>query len=201
MADYPTRIDLGGKTRNLRHRTLIAKLCQYLQECIRSGSGNEPMVDAADFNRLTDYLDDIQAIIGSLNIAGAVLTNNSNANARPEIDTPLTRDDWWDLAEPVEVPLMENVFWMEMCERISKSIREMKDAQSALFSNAWHPSDPPRWTNYIAAIRYDMATVVGTIEPIDQPLTSPQQQPVFDNIGSGYNTDGASNAVGNPNRN
>lgn len=196
-ADEPTRIDLNNMTRNLRHRTVIAKMCQYLKEVVQAGSANEPMVDRADYKRLQDYLNDIRALIQGLPVAGAAA--QPAPQGRPEIDTPLTRDDFWLLQSPIEVPEMENVFWQEMCDRVRKNIREMKDSQSALFSNVWHPSDPPRWLQYIKAIEFDMQNLIGQIEPIDQPVTSPAAQPVFDTVGAPFDVEGASNNPKHPN--
>ena len=198
MSDSPTRIDLKDRTRNLRHRTIITKMCQYHKEVVRAGSANEPMIDVADFRRLKDYLDDVEALINSMNVAGAILRVNGDSSVRPEVDQPLTRDDFWDLASPNPVPLMENAFWEELAHRVSKAIREMKDSQSALFTNVWHPNDPPRWIAYLNAIRFDMDSIIGLVEPIDQPLTSPSQQPIFDLLGDELNTEGASNNPGHP---
>lgn len=191
-----TRIDLAGKTRNLRHRTLVSKMCQYLKEAVGAGSGNEPQIDKHDFGRMKEYIADCEEIIKSLPIAGAVLAKADDT--RPEVDTPLTRDDWWQCDPPINVPKMENAFWEEACLRWRKAIREVSNAQSALYSNHWHPSDKPRWLQYLTAARHDMEVVIGKIEPIDQPLTRPSAQPVFEKIEGVIDTAGASNAPGHP---
>jgi len=198
MADNPTRVDLGGKTRNLRHRTLITKACQYLKEVVYAGTSNEPMVVRADYSRALDYIADLRSVIGSQTVAGAVLA--APAVGRPEVDNPLTRDDWWDVQSPIDVPEMENVFWEEFCIRVRKAIREMTDSQSALFSNNWHPSDPVRWENYFKAWEYDMSVLIGQIEPMDQPLTTPSEQPIFEPVQvDSFDTSGASNSSSHPN--
>jgi hypothetical protein len=185
MADSPIRLDLANKTRNLRHRTIITKMCQYLKEIIGAGTSDSPMIDRADYNRFLNYLDDIDALIDGLPLAGAA--NKPAKGDRPEIDSPLTRDDFFMLQEPDSVPLMVNAFWEEAAIRVRKAIREMAGAQSALFSNVWHPSDPVRWKTYLAALRYDLELVVGEVEPLDTPSTEPDQQPIIDQEGAQWN--------------
>jgi len=185
MADSPIRLDLAGKTRNLRHRTIVNKMCQYLKEVIGAGTSDSPMIDRADFKRFMDYLDDIDTLIGGLPVVSAA--NKPQQGDRPEIDSPLTRDDFYVLQEPDSVPLMVNAFWEEAAIRVRKAIREMSGAQSALFSDYWHPSDPPRWKGYLEAIRYDLQLVIGEVEPLDTPSTEPDQQPVIDQEGAQWN--------------
>lgn len=188
MSDSPIRLDLAGKTRNLRQRTIVTKMCQYLKEVIGAGTSDSPMIDRADYKRFKDYLDDIDALIDSMPVAGAA--NSPAASARPEIDSPLTRDDFYTLQEPEQVPVMNNAFWEEAAVRVRKAIREISGAQSALFSNAWHPSDPDRWKTYLDAVRYDLDVVVGNVEPLDTPSTEPNQQPIVDSEGSQWNPQG-----------
>jgi hypothetical protein len=205
MEDTPVRLDLNGKTRNLRHRNLVGKMCQHLKEMVGAGTGNEPQIDKADFNRLrNDYIADWRAIIASYPVGGALATQPDSA--RPEIDNPLTRDDWWYCQSPINIPglaegetqSMENLYWEELCIRTRKAIREITNSQSALYANCWHPSDPPRWNKYFDAIVYDMDTVIAKIEPTDEVLTRPQADPNFEVIGRELNTAGATNAPGHP---
>jgi hypothetical protein len=197
--DQPTRLDLNGMTRNLRHRTLVNKMCQHLKEMIGAGTGNEPQIDRFDYERLRDdYIPDWRAIIAGQAIAGAVLTRP--ASERPEVDQPLTRDDWWEVQKPISMPdnAMENVYWEELCIRLRKFIREITNAQSALYSNNWHPKDPPRWNAYFSALEYDLANIVGNIEPTDEVLTRPSAQPHFENVGVQLDVGGATNKPGHP---
>ena len=198
--DDTTRLDLDGMTRNLRHRTLVGKMCQHLKEVIGAGTSNEPQIDRADYERLKDdYIPDWIAIIDSQGVAGAILSPGDQGG-RPEIDNPLTRDDWWRCQKPISMPekQMENVYWEEMCIRIRKAIREVTNSQSAIYSNHWHPKDPPRWKKYFAAILYDMENIIGNIEPTDEVLTRPQAQPHFEQIGGTLDTSRATNSPGHP---
>lgn len=197
--DQPTRLDLNGMTRNLRHRTLIGKMCQHLKEMIGAGTGNEPQIDRFDYDRLlNDYIPDWRAIISSQGIAGTVL--QPAPTARPEVDQPLTRDDWWSCQKPISMPenAMENVYWEELCIRLRKMIREITNAQSALYSNHWHPKDPARWNAYFQALIFDLENIVGNIEPTDEVLTRPAAQPHFENVGIALDTSGATNRPGHP---
>lgn len=188
MSDQPIRLDLANKTRNLRHRTIISKGCQYLKEIIGAGTSDSPMIDRADYKRVTDYLDDMEALTNSMPVAGAV--NNQPASGRPEVDTPLTRDRFYELEVPEKVPQMNNPFWAEVAERVYNSIVEIAGSQSALFSNVLHPSDPARWKMYFDAMRYDLKVVVGAVEPMDTPSTEPVAQPVVDKEGEEWNPAG-----------
>lgn len=197
--DQPTRLDLNGKTRNLRHRTLVNKMCQHLKEMIGAGTGNEPQIDKFDYERLRDdYIPDWVAIIDGQTVAGAILT--PTPGNRPEVDQPLTRDDWWTVQSPIALPdnAMENVYWEELCIRVRKFIREITNSQSALYSNNWHPKDPTRWKTYFDALKYDLANIVGNVEPTDEVLTRPAAQPHFENVGVALNTDGATNQPDHP---
>lgn len=198
--DQPTRLDLNGMTRNLRHRTLVAKMCQHLKEMIGAGTGNEPQIDRFDYERLRDdFIPDWIAIIDGQNIASAILSGGGNSG-RPETDEPLTRDDWWPVAKPIAMPenAMENVYWEELCIRVRKWIREITNAQSALYSNHWHPKDPSRWRGYFAALQHDLSVIVGQVEPTDEVLTRPSAHPHFENVGISIDTAGATNVPGHP---
>jgi len=197
--DQPTRLDLAGKTRNLRHRTLVNKMCQHLKEMIGAGTGNEPQIDRFDYERLRDdYIPDWRAVIAGQGVAGAILQPVDHA--RPDVDQPLTRDDWYTCQKPLAMPenAMENVYWEELCIRMRKYIREITNAQSALYSNNWHPKDPARWNTYFDALLFDLQNIVGNVEPTDEVLTRPAAQPHFENVGVTLDTSGATNIPGHP---
>jgi hypothetical protein len=193
MSDQPIRLDLNFLTRNLRHRTIVSKGCQYLREVIGAATSDTPMIDRADFVRLNDYLDDMEALIKSMPVVGAA--NKPAQGARPEVDTPLTRDRFYKLEEPELVPQMNNAFWQEAADRIYNALIEIAGAQTALYANYMHPSDPERWIRYLDALRYDLKIVIGEVEPLDTPSTEPVVQPIVDTEGADWNPSGTNGAA------
>ena len=180
-----TRMEVKA-TKNLRHLTLIAAGCKYLTECIQANSANQAHIERADYDRLGQYLDDLESNIESLNVSGSALTNEKRGS-RPYVDAPTTSDYFYDFDEPQDVPDMENMFWRELCFRLRNAVNEISVSQSRFNANEWHQNDPPRWKGYLDSIRHDMQNFVGNVEPVDRPVTMPTEQHIYDQVNSGYN--------------
>ena len=152
------------ETHNHDIEMLHVELCRYIEESLKAQSANLGLIRGNDMNRFLSYLQRYEDFVGFI-------------DGLPEVDSPETHPDVYDLEDYPPVSRVEN-------ERINMMVRLLDIARKELANSASSraPSgllvfDRDRQLTYIAKIRNLLALPV---QPIDFPESSPRNPSITD---------------------